>query len=545
MFFKLGSKKKEEEKELDMSDPVQITRVLNDNWETFSTERGVCRVVEAMTKHRYAASVQESGCNALMKLALSEHEECRRAIVTRGGIEAVLQAMEGHRDKSGIQQAGACALGNLAQRNAGASREIGKRGGVEAVLRVLRAALDTGSPRLVEKSLLALANLVSNSNDNRASVAASARCELSGITLAVKAMSEHAKDAGVQSWGCAFLANVAGCEIVPQVLDLHARVCSAGGIEAVLTAMRGHKKDASVQQRGCLMLANVTSRGVECCVDRVLRGGGIDVLIAAMCGHLGAEKVQARATVALANVAFANESTQAAMERAGGVEAVIAGMKAHKKSSPVQRDGACFLATEFMLSRCTATTVTASAHSERVPVQQAALTAVLAAMAAHPDNIDVQKWSCVASASAMTSACSSAAAMSTEGFLKASGPELVSAALARFPRAPELDRWGADALTAATRAEPALTASRVLEARGVEALATVLAAQKPGDPDVALAALVCLNIICDASGECCHRLLMLNGKDVIHGVTTQNYTSVDVFCYAEKLLASLEAESKR
>lgn len=523
-FFKFGSKSSE----LDMSDPVQISKVLGSNWKSFESETGVRRVLEAMTKHRYAAAVQESGCGALMKLALSEKDECRDAIIAHGGIEAVLQAMSDHHDKQGVQQSGAGALGNLAQGGATASREIGKRDGVDVVLRVLR--LGMGAKASVERALQVLANLVSNCNDNRSAVAES-RLEGDGIELAVGAMRKHPKEAGVQSWGCALLANLAGCEITPQAQALQEHIFRVGGVEAVLAAMRAHRGNAAVQQRGCLALGNITSKGVECCVSRVLQAGGVEALVAAMRAHTGSEKVQARATVALANVAFEDERSQAAMEAAGGTDAVVAAMAAHKKARTVQRDGCCFLATSLMLALDTALPA---------PKAAAQLAAALAAMAAHPENIDVQKWGCVVAASAPRAvAAPGDLAVLAERFLKEGGPELLSAAMANFARAPELDKWAADALAAFTRAAPAQVAGRALAARGVEALETLLAGVRPGDADVTLAVLECLTTLCEASEACRSRFTALNGRDTLAGVTSQNCESVDIVCRADKLCALL------
>ena len=526
-FFKFGSKSSSSNSssELDMSDPVQISKVLGSSWKSFESETGIRRVIEAMTKHRYAAAVQESGCGALMKLALSEKDECRNAIIAHGGIEAVMQAMSDHRDKQGVQQSGAGALGNLAQGSATASREIGKRDGVDAVLRVLKL----GTKASAERALQVLANLVSNCNDNRSAISES-RLEGNGIELAVGAMRQHPKEAGVQSWGCALLANVAGCEITPQAQTLQAHIFRAGGVDAVLAAMRAHRGNAAVQQRGCLALGNITSKGVECCVSRVLQDGGIEALVAAMRAHAGSEKVQARATVALANVAFESERSQAEMEAAGGTDAVIAAMAAHRKSRAVQRDGCCFLATTLMLARNTVLPA---------PKVAAQLAAALAAMAAHPENIDVQKWGCVVAASAAGVVAPKDLGAVAERFLKERGPELLSAAMAAFARAPELDKWAADALAAFTRAAPAQVAGRVLAARGVEALETLLAGAKPGETDVTLAALECLTRLCEASEACRHRLLTLNGKDTLAGVTAQNCESVDIVCRADKLCTLL------
>lgn len=526
--FRFGSKKDE----LDMSDPAQISRTLDDNWKSFDSTKGVAQVIEAMTKHRHAAAVQESGCGALMKLALSEKEECRHAILSGGGVEAILQAMSDHSDREGVQQFGAGVLGNLAQGSAAASRDIGKRGGVDAVLHALRQ----GSAGTLERSLLALANLASNSNDNRSAIAAS-RFEGDGVTLAVGTMRDHPKDAGIQSWGCALLANLAGCEIAPQAQALQEHICRAGGIEVVLAAMCGHRSNAAVQQRGCLALGNATSKGVECCVAQALQGGAVEALIAAMRAHAGSEKVQARATVALANIAFEDEHAQASMEAAGGIDAVLAAMKAHRKVCAVQRDGCCFIATSLMLARGTA-----------VPAEKIAakLTAVLAAMAAHPENIDVQKWGCVAAASsAAVFATGGNRGATAEIFLRGNGPELVSAAIVAFSKAPELDKWAADALTAFTRVEPVQVASRTLGARGMEGLTTLLTEQKAGDTDVTLAVLECLNMLCEASEACSRRFLALNGKDILAKVASHSCESVDIVCWTEKLNMQLDNELRR
>ena len=295
-----------------------------------STPEALSAVLTAMRGHTTQLGVQDYGCRALAKLAMSE-EGSRAVLAVEGSVAAVAEAMGGHTTNLRVQAHGCLTLANLTMSEEGRRAGLSAGSSVAAVLTAIRG--HTTNLCVQANGCRALANLAMSEEGRRAVLAVEG-----SVAAVLEAMRGHTTHSGVQDHGCRVLANLAICGEGKQAV-----LAVEGSIAAAVEAVRGHATKSCVQTHGCRALANLAI-GEEGTKAVLAVEGSVAAVLEALKGHTIHVGVQANGCRALANLTLGADGKLAVLAVEGSVAAVLEALKGHTIHVGVQANGGHALA---------------------------------------------------------------------------------------------------------------------------------------------------------------------------------------------------------
>ncbi len=280
--------------------------------------------------------IDEFGCAALWHLAAAGVVNAS-AITAVGGVRCAVNAMRRHRSAASVQTSGCGVLGCLARDADG--EVIVSAGGADDVLTAMLQ--HAGNVSVVQQGCAALGRLAPFLPDGaRARMSASTASALAAVVAAAR---RHADSVGVQASACCALASLANSG-----MQCTSAIVAGGVVELVLGALRRYPESDGVQQGGCEFLGVVSVNG---CVSEatIMDTGYTDIVLTAMRRFSDSPGVQQACCMALRDIACVGDAIRAAVLVAGGLEAVVSAMQRHADSDVVQASGCCavgFLAVD-------------------------------------------------------------------------------------------------------------------------------------------------------------------------------------------------------
>jgi hypothetical protein len=204
-----------------------------------------------MRKYRDEVSVQRASLNLLEILAYAS-SSARRSIGEFGGLRDVVTALRTALDcDEAVSSAFAC-MRYLAF----ASANRMKAGDCNCVPAILEAvSRRKASTDLVQKALLALANLTFDNEPNKEAVASS-----EGIREVIDLMHLHEGVPDLVAGACRVFRNVSD-----SILEIKSACQANGAVKAVCAAMTRHIGHTGIQEHGAAMLINM----IELCLEEV------------------------------------------------------------------------------------------------------------------------------------------------------------------------------------------------------------------------------------------------------------------------------------
>jgi hypothetical protein len=157
-------------------------------------------------------------------------------------------------------------------------------------------------------------------------------------------------------------------------------------ITEVTTSMWAHEEDAGVQMLGCVAITKLLEKDLHNppASLRIALTATASV-VNAMKAHPNEMIVQEKACAALKLLAPADGRREVSMVASGAVAAIVAAMQAHVGDANVQQEACAAIAAIIQYGGADRATVVASVSG---------LTAILNAIAAHPQEMKVQKGGC-------------------------------------------------------------------------------------------------------------------------------------------------------
>jgi hypothetical protein len=154
-------------------------------------------------------------------------------------------------------------------------------------------------------------------------------------------------------------------------------------VSEVVASMWAHEEDAGVQMLGCVAISRIVkqARGVDAEILRIALSAVAGV-VNAMKAHPNEVIVQEKACHALQLMARTDGKREVSFVASGAVAAVVGAMQAHVSDPGVQEEACGAVASILHHGGADRATIVASVSG---------LTAILNAIAAHPDSVGVQK----------------------------------------------------------------------------------------------------------------------------------------------------------
>ena len=157
-------------------------------------------------------------------------------------------------------------------------------------------------------------------------------------------MWAHEEDAGVQMLGCVAISKLAGAATEDSILRI-----SLSAVAAVVNAMKAHPNEVIVQEKACHALRLLAQADGKREVSFVA-SGAVAAIVGAMQAHVGDAGVQEEATGAIAAIVHAGGADRATIVASvSGLTAIVNAIAAHPDAVGVQKNGcqALLELTEF------------------------------------------------------------------------------------------------------------------------------------------------------------------------------------------------------
>ena len=218
---------------------------------------GVKVIADAMQMYGDYKVIQERGCYALGRLAYSkdissdENEYNIVKVIKTNGLDLITMAMKKHETKASVQESGCLALGRLAYaKDQQTLAEIVNSSAVEMVIKSLFDHVV--NTEVVYRGLGALITL-SKCPENKRSIVRS-----KGVMAIIKALESHVEkykyDDKIPEYGLWALSVLANDQ-----KEIKGQIEEAKGIELIIAIMADHRDKYNVQKRGCVLLDRLST----------------------------------------------------------------------------------------------------------------------------------------------------------------------------------------------------------------------------------------------------------------------------------------------
>ena len=314
---------------------------------------GLEAIVSAIHAHHASADVACNGCAALQHIATSDVQQReistdgkslaaarRLKVVEAGGVTAVTVAMQSHPNNMHMLQVGLAALRSIASGDAACRRAVVRQVGL---LKVVVVAMQTHAvDEEVQQIGCDILNIVAHGNTGALKLV-----EIDAARTVAASMTKFIANITIQRSGCSALCCISGVQ--GTTTSEQDRICQSvvevGGSSAIVTALAEHPADAIVQRSGCAALQSLARVDVVS-RDRLIEAGACQWIATAMKIHpddVGVQREGCRALQALStsrsqDTSLSTQGMQAVVD-AGGSTVILAALAAHPLDRDVQVSG--------------------------------------------------------------------------------------------------------------------------------------------------------------------------------------------------------------
>jgi len=288
-------------------------------------ELGVADLItRSMATHSLSAHVQMNACDAVVTLAVNDHE--RKSLLIQSGVaKSIIQAMRMHPQDTDVQTSACIAVCNLAW-----DQHVNELLDLQVhkwILKALKIHLEV--PEMQTYGMWALRNLTFQNSRSKTELMDS------GVPVQIlRSMEFHQKCGDVQEQGVCALLNLASNSFENKNLLL-----KLGATNHLVCAMRSHLKRSQLQENACALLCNLLGAKDE--NARIFQS--VDVkqdVLQAMRRHRNSSSLQQYALQVLTSLAYWSSKEIRSLEM---MDDIIETLDRYSHSEEIQRAGICLL----------------------------------------------------------------------------------------------------------------------------------------------------------------------------------------------------------